>query len=759
MTKTKQWDCIPKALREHKAWLLWKSIKYKGDKKPRKVPVYLNGQNRKGTQGSEEDRKNLATFDQVVQKFELGGYTGIGIAMLPEWGLAGLDFDNCVHDGVVDEGVLKLVQNTYAEISPSGNGVRGFMLGQIDDNKSYTNENEFGFETFCAKGFLTVTGDVLDSCYLTGEYEELEALTGDVQALCAARFSSSKTKTSDSDCFSYVPKIGLSEDELIKLLYERDPDMDYHEWLEIGMALHHETGGSEVGLEIWDKWSASSWKYEAYAVKSKYKSFGKNSKKQVTARSLLRNAKIATVLNPRDFMGMAQTFLDLYFSNKENNNLIRFDGFWYEYSGSHYERLAEDALNAYLWNWLSKCQKLDKDKNQVPFSPTTHQISSIIEAIKAKVFKGDLKPPVWLDRSTNDAIDYVSLENGLLHIPTKSLQQNTYKYFTLNSLPYEWKKYEEPKKWLTFLDQIFSNDLESINALQEIFGYLLTADNSQQKIFLIKGAKRSGKGTIGRVLAELIGQDNVASPALGDLSSSFGLQPIIGKLLGLIPDARIDRKTSKAPIVERLLMVSGGDKVTIDRKHMTAWSGTLSVRFLILTNELPYLKDVSGALASRFIILTTKSSFYGREDINLTKDLLEELPYILHWALEGKDRLAQRGCFVQPVSAQIELDQLNELNSPVMAFVNTCCDIGLNYRVSKDDLYNKFCNHLQSNGYNFSPNKLSFGKELKDALPTVEDVRPGVGNSRPRFYKGIRIKPELVPKIEKDETLNDSLWS
>jgi putative DNA primase/helicase len=39
------------------------------------------------------------------------------------------------------------------------------------------------------------------------------------------------------------------------------PADDYHEWISVGMALHHESGGSAEGFRIWDAWSATSVKW------------------------------------------------------------------------------------------------------------------------------------------------------------------------------------------------------------------------------------------------------------------------------------------------------------------------------------------------------------------------------------------------------------------------------------------------------------------------------------------------------------------
>jgi phage/plasmid-associated DNA primase len=68
-----------------------------------------------------------------------------------------------------------------------------------------------------------------------------------------------------------------------------------------------------------------------------------------------------------------------------------------------------------------------------------------------------------------------------------------------------------------FLRQLFPGDGDGKTArfaLQEMFGLLLTADTRYEKIFLLVGPKRSGKGTIGRVLTAMLGKDNVANPTL-----------------------------------------------------------------------------------------------------------------------------------------------------------------------------------------------------------------------------------------------------
>jgi putative DNA primase/helicase len=218
--------------------------------------------------------------------------------------------------------------------------------------------------------------------------------------------------------------------------------------------------------------------------------------------------------------------------------------------------------------------------------------------------------------------------------------------------------------------------------LQEIFGLMLTPDTSFQKAFLMKGRGRSGRGTIGRVLTALVGRENVAAPTLAQFGTDFGCAELIGKRVAIIGDARLGQRANAHAVVERMLSITGEDTQTINRKFKPHWTGRLDVRFIILTNELPRLLDASQVIASRFIVLLFNETFYGRENRKLTAELLTELPGILNWSLAGLDRLRKRGHFVMPKSSEDALRQLQELASPVGAFVNEWCMVGPKGRAS-----------------------------------------------------------------------------
>ena len=132
------------------------------------------------------------------------------------------------------------------------------------------------------------------------------------------------------------------------------------------------------------------------------------------------------------------------------------------------------------------------------------------------------------------------------------------------------------------------------------------------KIMLMVGPSRGGKGVIGRILTALIGPESVCGPTLGSLGGDFGLQPLIGKPLAIVSDARFTGRDSNI-VVERLLSISGEDTLTVNRKYRDQWTGKLPARLHVISNELPKLGDASAAIVGRFVLLPLTYSWLGRE--------------------------------------------------------------------------------------------------------------------------------------------------
>ena len=85
---------------------------------------------------------------------------------------------------------------------------------------------------------------------------------------------------------------------------------------------------------------------------------------------------------------------------------------------------------------------------------------------------------------------------------------------------------------------------------------------------MMVGPKRSGRGTIARVLKAIVGASNVANSTLATLARPFGLSVLIDKAVEILANARLSSRCDNAAIIECLLSISGVDDQTIDRKHL-----------------------------------------------------------------------------------------------------------------------------------------------------------------------------------------------
>lgn len=307
MTKKFEHLRAPDALRELRGWLVWHWRQKPGSPKPSKMPYYVSGKVRTGTHGSEADRANLATFEEAKAFAEKNDFAGVGLALMPEFGITALDFDNCVKDGVIDPRVEELTVGTYAELSPSGNGIRAFVMGQSPDHKdSAPEDGSFGFETFHAKGFVTFTGHVTELTSLTGTENTVAPMSEKIVEFCGTRFK--RAARVRAECVGAgKPTFGMSPEQITELLNKLPDDLHYEDWRNVGMAVHHETEGE--GFDIWHEWSMNSPKYTSQEYcQGKWASFGINTSAEYTTMGtilqMIRESGGETgleVASPEDF--------------------------------------------------------------------------------------------------------------------------------------------------------------------------------------------------------------------------------------------------------------------------------------------------------------------------------------------------------------------------------------------------------------------------------------------------------------------------
>jgi putative DNA primase/helicase len=531
-------------------------------------------------------------------------------------------------------------------------------------------------------------------------------------------------------------------------------DLGWDDWKRLGLAVFRATGGSDRGFHIFDQWSRKSSKYDEANTRREWASIHRSPPTRIGAGSIFYEADRADptwwnggkpMLRAESPVESAKEFVRRLFVRDDAQALVYYRNAFYEWTGTHWVQCDADHLRSQLYEFCDKAIK----PGGTPFNPTASKVSQIIDALQALVGEDARRNvPFWLDDRDTPCDHLIACRNGLLDPITRRLTPHSPRFFNVNCLPFDYDpNAQSPQQWRAFLKQLWPDDEDGKRArltLQEIFGLLLTSDTSFHKIFMLVGPPRSGKGTIGRVLGLLLGADNIASPSMASLSGDFGLSQLIDKSLAIISDARHGTRTTSHAVAERLLSVSGEDAQTINRKHKNFWSGRLTTRFLMLTNELPNIADSSGAFASRFVILTLTNSFLGKEDTGLTHTLSNELSGILNWSLHGLERLRSRDFFRMPQSSTDTMQRLSDLASPISAFLRDWCARAPDARVNVKVLYNAWKYWCEANNIP-QGNAIVFGRDLHARCP---EITTGGGGTR-RFYRGIELNALGRAKYDK----------
>jgi putative DNA primase/helicase len=135
-------------------------------------------------------------------------------------------------------------------------------------------------------------------------------------------------------------------------------------------------------------------------------------------------------------------------------------------------------------------------------------------------------------------------------------------------------------------------------------------------------------------------------------------------------------------------------------------------------------------------VVQLEESFLGREDRSLDAKLRTELTGILNWSLEGLDRIIRQP-FTVPTASDEAIRDLQDLVSPISAFVRDFCDRGRDKTVKAQDLYAAWRQYCEDNGHRATASSV-FGRDLRSVMPTLRHYQP---HGQPRQYVGLELKP------------------
>lgn len=136
-------------------WVCWKYVERDG--KPTKPPI--NPHN--GSYANHSDPSTWGTWREAYNSYKRNGYQGIGFVFTASDPFTGIDIDNCLDsDGqmlpVAKDIVGRL--NSYTEISPSGKGVKIWVVGTVPEGRKVQLGSGCSIEFYSKERYFTITG-------------------------------------------------------------------------------------------------------------------------------------------------------------------------------------------------------------------------------------------------------------------------------------------------------------------------------------------------------------------------------------------------------------------------------------------------------------------------------------------------------------------------------------------------------------------------------------------------------------------------
>jgi len=432
---------------------------------------------------------------------------------------------------------------------------------------------------------------------------------------------------------------------------------------------------------------------------------------------------VHTLLPDPSPLAVGKAWLDQEHTEESVITIRNLAGQWVTYSEGCYRDTDITQFRAWLYEFLEDKNTIKAGK-VVPMIPNRAKISDVIDALNRWCFL-QKNPPFWLTPiQKEDPHKFIVFKNGILDLDKFCLGQTelmplTPQLFTINQLPYNFNMDAKCPLAEETLWDAMSRDEDKFNLAWEWLGHNFMSDMTMEKIMLLVGRPRSGKGTYISMMETILGKTQFCSTTFGNMCSTFGRHALMGKLAAIMPDATIPKGIDAGAAMEVIKKISGGDSVDIDRKYKDQLGAVnLTCRFTISVNTIPELPDHARALESRLLILTFKESYLGREDRSRKQKLQEEAEGIIIRALLALRALKQRKQFTLPMDTLQMFTEFRLITTPMTQFIDECCLTGPKHTASKQQLFD--CWRMWSSQTGASSGTVSsFTQKLLSLFPNI----------------------------------------
>ena len=299
------------------------------------------------------------------------------------------------------------------------------------------------------------------------------------------------------------------------------------------------------------------------------------------------------------------------------------------------------------------------------------------------------------NKSMTDA-NFIAFKNGIYNIVTDELEPFSPDKIITNKINWDYNQKAYSQITDEVLNRLACNDKNIRLLLEEVIGYTFFRKNELRRAFLLKSRKpSSGKSTFIDMLAYLLGEDNISSLDLSDLSHEYKLSALAGRLANLGDDIE-DEYIPSAGIFKKVV---SGDRVNANIKFAAPIEFNPYCKLIFSGNSIPRLgrgRD-SEAIISRLVIVPFNAEFNKNTAgfspfIKYQLRTPESMEYLIKIGIEGLKRVLSRNTFTTNKQVENELEEYEETLNPILTFFEEIGN-GLENEPTKKAYrrYNEFC--------------------------------------------------------------------
>jgi len=301
-----------------------------------------------------------------------------------------------------------------------------------------------------------------------------------------------------------------------------------------------------------------------------------------------------------------------------------------------------------------------------------------------------------------------------------------------------------------FISEVVSGENQRI--LYEIPASCLLQSEEYHHAYMLVGSGSNGKSTYLKLLEKFLGKENITNVSLQELCEDrFKAAQLVGKL------ANIHADLPKHPIkyTGRFKILTGGDRITVERKYKDPFEFTNTARLIFAANELPEVTDHSYAFWRRWIVIEFPNKFPPNPDLIKELTTEEELSGFLNKVLEALTRLEIKGEPTRTETVEKAMEMWMRRANSVYAFVSDCVVSDPKGYETKDDVYSHYVEYCEENDLRVLSKNI-FASELQKYAKGVKSGMKRLGGRRVTVWYGIRLKCD---ESESSESIAEKDWN